>query len=699
MNMTEFAEQILCGSCLEDKLQSPEVLIDDGRPFSGAFPRQPGRPQALTFPRASQRGATAFPKMSEFDQDHKRGEVLHFFANHELLALELMALVLLRFPDAPRAFRRGLSQTMRDEQKHMRLYIDHMQRLGVAFGEKPVGDFFWRMLKDVQSPYEFVAQMALTFEQANLDFALYYAKVFEDVGDQKTASVLHEVYEDEVRHVRHGLQWFRAWKPQNQSDWEAFEKALRFPLSPARAKGTVFSEPAREAVGFDKHYVESLRRFNQSKGRPPRIFVYNPAQELEVGVGGLSYTQSALLDDIAHDLEPLMVLIAARDDVVALRSPLSETVKKSLSEARIPVPEVVPFSSTQRQIIWKKDRPFAGLHPWGQSPVMDHLAHQMDSASTRRTSQPNRDKMRRLVSKAFFAEARRREEVLRGLDTFDQCARRKLESSSARAQSFEEVLRQIQHFSSVTQKYVVLKAPFGSSGRNQIRIEPSAMDEQQSYWIKRSLSLYGELVVEPWRQVVAEFSQQATVLEDGAVVQHGLVRNISSVHGQYLASCVGKVHFGLERELRAFLYSSGYAQSLEMVTQRVATLLHAEGYSGPFGVDSYVYKSVIDSSKGEFGVQYLSETNLRHTMGRVALEARRFAQAGRCVFLCMPPRSRIGFQPLPPVELTPSGSQELVSRGAILLGGTETCRRVVPCVWVCREAETEGVLSFISDEF
>ena len=62
----------------------------------------------------------------------ERGRVLHFFANHELLALELMAVALLRFPDAPHSFRRGIIETMKEEQKHLNLYIESMNRLGVG---------------------------------------------------------------------------------------------------------------------------------------------------------------------------------------------------------------------------------------------------------------------------------------------------------------------------------------------------------------------------------------------------------------------------------------------------------------------------------------------------------------------------------------------------------------------------------------
>ena len=67
----------------------------------------PGRPRDLEF-KAQGVARDEFPGLERLEQERERGRLLHFFANHELLATELMALVLLRFPDAPAAFRRGV---------------------------------------------------------------------------------------------------------------------------------------------------------------------------------------------------------------------------------------------------------------------------------------------------------------------------------------------------------------------------------------------------------------------------------------------------------------------------------------------------------------------------------------------------------------------------------------------------------------
>jgi hypothetical protein len=111
MELRDFAEQVLFATTLDEKLQSPAVVTDE-RPGSPLLtPQAPGRPAELRFkPQGS--GKAVFPSVHRLEREHERGRLLHFFANHELLATELMALALLRFPDAPAAFRRGVWQTL-----------------------------------------------------------------------------------------------------------------------------------------------------------------------------------------------------------------------------------------------------------------------------------------------------------------------------------------------------------------------------------------------------------------------------------------------------------------------------------------------------------------------------------------------------------------------------------------------------------
>ena len=111
----DFAEQLLSGHTLMDKLTKPIDLDYQSQTRAVSLPSLPSRPTHLQFSEERQ----PFPK--SFADDRSRAQALHFFANHELLAIELMALCLLKFPDAPVPFQKGLVHTITEEQEHLRL--------------------------------------------------------------------------------------------------------------------------------------------------------------------------------------------------------------------------------------------------------------------------------------------------------------------------------------------------------------------------------------------------------------------------------------------------------------------------------------------------------------------------------------------------------------------------------------------------
>ena len=211
MMVREIAERILFGTTLEEKLAPPPPGVSDenrGDPIT--TPEAPGRPEELRLRRDGVRAE--FPGTVGLENEEQRGRLLHFFANHELLATELMALVLLKFPEAPAEFRAGVLQTMKEEQMHTKLYLKRMADCGVEFGGLPVNGFFWNAVAPMPTPRDYVARLSLTFEQANLDYSRGYAEVFSNAGDEETAAILDRIYHDEIGHVHHGLQWFRKWK-------------------------------------------------------------------------------------------------------------------------------------------------------------------------------------------------------------------------------------------------------------------------------------------------------------------------------------------------------------------------------------------------------------------------------------------------------------------------------------------------------
>ena len=191
MELKEFAELILFGTNVSsDKLLEPKILTDE-KPYNAIIaPKSPGRPYGLRFNENLNSKKIPFPNKEQIEDEKQRGIVLHFFANHELLAMEIMALVLLLFPNAPKSFRMGIAKTIIEEQKHMNLYLKRMEEFNVSFGEIPVNDFFWNCLSQMKSPIDFVTKMSMTFEQANLDYSLFYRDLMYKINDFKTAEIL-----------------------------------------------------------------------------------------------------------------------------------------------------------------------------------------------------------------------------------------------------------------------------------------------------------------------------------------------------------------------------------------------------------------------------------------------------------------------------------------------------------------------------
>ena len=266
MELREFAERILLSESLDEKLARAARSWTDKRPGEVWRPEQPARSTDLRF--AARRTAPTMPKPGAFQDVKKRAIAHHILANHELQALEVMAWVLVAFPDAPAEFRRGLIDVMADEQRHTRLHVERAAALGLRFGELPVNCYIWRKAQQFDSVLDYLATLPLVFEGANLDHTLEFAAHFEQAGDERSAAILRAIHHDEIQHVAFGLEWLQKLKSPEQSDWEAFQSHLKWPLRPEKARGEVFQREARRAAGMTDEFIEQLSRTATVRERP-----------------------------------------------------------------------------------------------------------------------------------------------------------------------------------------------------------------------------------------------------------------------------------------------------------------------------------------------------------------------------------------------------------------------------------------------
>jgi uncharacterized ferritin-like protein (DUF455 family) len=592
MQLRAAAERVLFAETLGEKLAlAPAAATDDLPGPAIATPDAPGRPPEL---RIQGKGVRVdFPGIHRLDDDRERGVMLHFLANHELLAAELMALVLLKFPDAPKEYRAGVYQAMREEQMHALMYVRRMKECGVAFGELTVNDYFWRIVAPMETPMDFVTRLNLTFEQANLDFSKHYAGLFRQAGDAATAAVLEKIYQDEIGHVGHGVKWFRRWKERGCTDWDAYRKSLVFPLSPARAKGLApFNADGRRLAGLDDDFIRQIGIAAQSRGRTPVVHWFNP--NAEGHAMSPRYQPDKTAAALEEDLEMLVAAWCRRDDVALLRRPPSAEHLAMLQAAGLELPEIATAAEL-------RGRKLGGLRPWAWSPDASTLFRgQADDVSPSVPWQWREPIPREWLSK----EIGLRLEELLGLPEMGRIFR-----------DAEEAWEWLEPQLGGGQ--ILAKSLFSRAGQGHRRINRQSPVEATRNWLRNVILTHGGVVLEPWLDRVADFSALYERHADGAVETIGLTVLENDAAGRYTGTRVGRKWASLlDEEIAAYLHREAHAMDwyLSKIPACLTRLL--PGYAGPLGVDAMVYRG----DDGSLKLKHVVELNVRMTMGRVALE-------------------------------------------------------------------------------
>jgi uncharacterized ferritin-like protein (DUF455 family) len=639
MELREFASRILFATTLEEKLLPPSDITDENPGAPLVTPAAPGRPAELKF-KVTGAARDSFPGTRRLEQERERGRLLHFFANHELLAVELMALVLLRFPDAPAAFRKGVLQTLKDEQEHTRLYLQRMKECGIHFGELPVSGYFWRSVSTMENPMDYVSSLCLTFEQANLDFARHYARGFEKVGDDVTAKLLEKIYRDEIGHVAYGLKWFRRWKNPGESDWEAFCRQLKFPLSPQRAKGITLNVAGRRAAGLEPQFIASLDVFSQSRGRTPNVFVFNPFAEARMAQGK-SFNPAKHQAQLQRDLENLPQFLCRRDDVVLVERKPSVEFLSSIKQAGFALPEFVGLKAAHglRQRKLGRLRPWA----WGADSVELFQPLFANLTSEKRTAAESfNPHIAQLYSKAWSAALLKK--FLAGRAALqrspnDAAARQHRPTNEnwlcsenetgVAVNSFDAALAAIAAIRARGHHKIIVKEALGLAGSNAMRLFEPEILESHRRWLANAADNGRQLVVEPWLERERDFSVQLEMTAGGLKLC-GYTGLLNDAKGQFQGNSAAPGH---QKKIPAniialFPEPPDIAQRLHKLYAEIFALLEKElrhaKYVGPVGIDAFVYRD----AGGAMRLKPIVEINPRYTMGRLMVELMRQTRPG-----------------------------------------------------------------------
>ncbi|MFT5299890.1 MAG: uncharacterized ferritin-like protein (DUF455 family) [Mariniblastus sp.] len=642
MNITEFAEQIVFGKTLEDKLLRPGKLSLAPRDSPGPScdtVLAPGRPVGLEM-RLGKAGNVQPPSDETLENEQARGQLLHFLANHELLATELMALVLLKFPDAPHAFRQGILVTLQEEQEHTRMYMRRMKECGVEFGSFPLSGQFWRIIEPMQSPMDFVSRLSLTFEQANLDYSLHFANVFKQIGDEQTAGVLQKIYEDEIGHVQHGLHWFRQWKNPEQSDWEAYQASLEFPMSPQRGRGPrcAFNREGRVQAGLTDEFIDAIEVFRQSRGRAPTVRWFTPSAEAELA-GELPNMSSAetptptsrvvgLMDRLAKDLELTMIPLSKQDDVLLVREMPSREFRKQLIDAGFDLPEVKLFD--ERALL--NERKLHDFSPWAWTPASLGFAHPMIEAA-RHVPPSWNDSRSELYRKSWSANQLRLwqsegQELGTLPDWFTS-----LDCVASEIHQLADVQPALNAMAEQEYEQAIFKLDLGASGRGQRRFScKTPLTEKDWAWLRaaeRGVEFGEPLtdsnqkpqplgVIEPELDRQIDLSFLWHIPCDSQSPQFmGWTRALVTAGRRYAGTRLSHPFSDLDQALKRFVLSDRCAilqATVDWLESRIIPELVSRGIQGHVGIDALISRD----RDGNLKLKPVVELNPRTTMGHVA---------------------------------------------------------------------------------
>ena len=621
MKINKFAEHILFSEKLSDKLFFPDKITDNSYQKLKNIPKNPIRDAPISI--RDKKKKEQFPKIHELENDRlARGKVLHFFANHELLALELMALMILRFPDSPYEFRKSLAYTIKDEQKHMKLYLNAMEIYGIGFGEISLNDMFWKSLSKTENLMQFICGMSLTFEQANLDFSYQYQKIFHKIGDLETANHLQEVYEDEISHVKNGLNWFQQWKDPKKSDWENYQSNLISPLSPIKGKGPEFVKEARIKAGLSESFIKKVYIYQNSNGKAPDVYLFNLTAEIDSINKHKIQTSKKHIKELEEDLSILPWVIAGEDDLLILDQKISDDYLLYLKKYGFNYPRIITKNDFKVYNLKLRE-----LKPWAWSPkIIQFFSKKISLAS--KVAQNNFEDINRIELNKIHSKITALSDLNLLYKQFPQyCYNPK---NSILIKSLDNIDNVLDQFP----KDILIKLPYGASANKNKRFDLSTNKDRDNVmmYLKNGFKKHEEIIIEPWLNRVVDFAFQFE-RKKGELKFIGLSRFLADENGKYKANVINNFIYGLEKDLLKFLYQKLFNKSLVLsFMEKVKLILENNdifsNYHGIIGVDAFVYKD----ENNDFKIRPIVEYNSRMNMGYLALKFRRLIDKNSYAF-------------------------------------------------------------------
>lgn len=189
--------------------------------------------------------------------------------NQEVQTLEVAALCLVDFPDAPWELRMELARQCWDEARHAELAYRHLKGLGGWKGMYPIANLDWAVVGMIDSLPARLAVQHRTFEAGSLDIEVAAVPMLQDMGHHEQAEMVDGIEADEIQHVRFANEWLKRLTDANPRAVLQVAAAMAWLKKVVQATGgdplkdISTSDQTRQLAGFSHAEVTQVTRMER----------------------------------------------------------------------------------------------------------------------------------------------------------------------------------------------------------------------------------------------------------------------------------------------------------------------------------------------------------------------------------------------------------------------------------------------------
>ena len=179
-----------------------------------------------------------------------RREILHRHMTNEMTSVDMAAICVAEFPDAPWELRMELARQAWDESRHVRVLYRRLKELGGHKGEFPITTLEWDITCACDNLVGRITIQNRTLEAGAMDVIGLITQTMRTAGDTTTADILDGINTDEIQHVRFANRWIKKLSQKNPRVLMQMAAAIRF-VADANAKFQIRDGGEVNAIGTE----------------------------------------------------------------------------------------------------------------------------------------------------------------------------------------------------------------------------------------------------------------------------------------------------------------------------------------------------------------------------------------------------------------------------------------------------------------